>query len=96
MEEGHTTGIFLLCTTFMDDEADSFGKSNWTGAYRLTFELCCRTQYVQYSKRFHQFNLVNLLKKHARGTFPCTLTIVQLQAPISSCLMRQLLGISSG
>lgn len=72
--------IFVLCTSFVDEEADSFGQVIGMVLYRLTFELCCRTQYVQFSKWFHQFDHVNLSKKHARGTFPCTSIIAQLPA----------------
>lgn len=80
MDEGHTTSVFLLCTSLLDEEADKFGKVIVLLLLKLTFELCCRTQYVQSFKWLHRFRLVNSLKKHVKGNLHCTLTTAQLRA----------------
>lgn len=80
VDEGHTTSVFLLCTSLLDEEADKFGKVIVLLLLKLTVELCCRTQYVQSFKWLHRFRLVNLLKKHVKGNLHCTLTTAQLRA----------------
>lgn len=64
--EGHTARVLLLCTSLMDVEADCFGKLIGLLLLMLTFDVCCRTQYVRSFKLFHQFHHVNLLKKLVR------------------------------
>lgn len=85
MDEGHTTSVFLLCTSLLDEEGDKFGKVIVLLLSKLTVELCCRNQYVQFFKQFHPFRPVNLLKKHVKGNLQCISTIAQLQALTLSC-----------
>lgn len=70
-----------------------FGKVIVFYILKLTVDICCRTQCVQFFKWFHRFHHVNLLKRHARGNLQCTLIIVQMQVLTSFGWMRQPLAV---